>query len=160
MQLSCVLVNWFQKAQLQCDIMLPCIAATLALVLFAAIFCFLGAMGKKKRKKPSSGSAAQPADGAPKDSARKWRSSGSAEQPADDAPEGSAEQPVHPSVDDTSKLHASFGYLAFPAKDYTRPAARRQVVEAFKESRQSYLAVIHMAFAREGDLINVLNLDD
>ena len=59
-------------------------------------------MGKgKKRKWPSSGSAAQPADGAPKDSAHKWRSSGSAEQPADGAPEGSAEQPAR-----SATLHA------------------------------------------------------
>ena len=92
-------------------------------------------MPKKKKRKwcaaepaegapeDASSSAAQPADSAPEGSseqpARKprWRSGRSAAQPADDAPEGSAEQPVHPSPDDTSKLHGSFGYLAFAAQD-------------------------------------------
>ena len=122
------------------------------------------AMAKKKRKRrqwDESGSAAQPADSAPEGNAEqpvrktRWRSRGSAEQPADNAAESSAEQPVHPSVEDTSKLHASFGYLAFPEKDYTKREARRQVVEAFKEALQSDLAVIHMAFAKEADVSNV-----
>ena len=84
-------------------------------------------MAKKKKRKrwqwDESGSAAQPADSAPEGNAEqperktRWRSSGSAEQPADHAAESSAEQPVHPSVEDTSKLHASFGYLSFTEKD-------------------------------------------
>ena len=119
------------------------------------------AMAKKKRKRwqwDESGSAAQPAEsGNAEQPVRKarWRSRGSAAQPADDAAEGSAEQPVHPSVEDTSKLHASFAYLTFPEKDYTKPEARRQVAQAFKEARKSDLAVIHMAFPKDRDVIAV-----
>ena len=128
-------------------------------------------MAKNKKRKrwqwDASGSAAEPADGAPEDASSsaaqpadsapegsseqpvrkpRWRSGRSAAQPADDAPEGGAEQPVHPSPDDTPKLHASFGYLAFPAKDYTRREAGRQVLESFREAMQSGLAVLHMVF--------------
>ena len=105
-----------------------------------------------KRGKPPwrpSGSAEQPADDAPEDA------SSSAAQPADDAPEGSAEQPVHPSPDDTSKLHGSFGYLAFAAQDYTRCEARQQALESVREAMQSGLDVIHMVFPTEDDLLNV-----
>ena len=105
-----------------------------------------------KRGKPPwrpGGSAEQPADDAPEDA------SSSAAQPADSAPEGSAEQPVHPSPDDTSKLHGSFAYLAFAAQDYTRREARQQALESFREAMQSGLDVIHMVFSREDDLLNV-----
>ena len=130
-------------------------------------------MAKKKKRKwcaaepaegapeDASSSAAQPADSAPQGSSeqparkRRWRSGRSAAQPADDAPEGSAEQPVHPSPDDTSKLHGSFGYLAFAAQDYTRREARQQALESFREAMQSGLDVIHMVFSREDDLLNV-----
>ena len=99
-------------------------------------------MGKgKKHKWPSSGSAAQPADGAPNDSAPKWRSSGSAEQPA------------HPSADvwnEKSKLYASVGYLSFP-----EGATIRQVTDALRESKESDLSVIHIVFAREDDMIHM-----
>ena len=122
-------------------------------------------MVKNKKRKwwqlDASSSAAQPADSAPEGSSEqpwrkpRWRCNRSAAQPADDAPEGSAEQHVHPSVDDTSKLHASIGYLAFEAKDYTSPAARQQILKSFREAMKWDLAVIHMVFPTEADLLNV-----
>ena len=93
-----------------------------------------------------------------------WRSSGSAEQPADGAPEGSAEHPAHRSADhntkrrkcdETCKLQTSVGYLSFPSKNYTTDAQRRQVIDALRKAKDSDLNVIHMGFARDDDIINM-----